>query len=85
MTVPTGHPPYRFAWDPDVAVLVAAIESHRAGARCATAAWGPAPAPNTTSGLTNIASCGAPLALTETCSHAPHRSTSEAPARGASR
>ncbi|AXK89210.1 acetyl esterase [Nocardia farcinica] len=31
MTVPTGHPPYRFAWDPDVAVLVAAIESHRAG------------------------------------------------------
>jgi len=31
VTVPTGYPPYRFAWDPDVAVLVARIKS--SGAR----------------------------------------------------
>lgn len=31
MTVPTGHPPYRFAWDPDVAAIVARIESQGAG------------------------------------------------------
>lgn len=28
MPLPTGHPPYRFAWDPDVAVLVARMESN---------------------------------------------------------
>ncbi|HLS77660.1 MAG TPA: alpha/beta hydrolase [Nocardia sp.] len=33
MTVPTGYPPYRFAWDADVAVLVARIESTRSGPR----------------------------------------------------
>ncbi|MEU1961389.1 alpha/beta hydrolase [Nocardia sp. NPDC019304] len=27
MTVPTGHPPYRFVWDPDVAVLVERMAS----------------------------------------------------------
>ncbi|MEV0354857.1 alpha/beta hydrolase [Nocardia sp. NPDC050697] len=31
MTVPTGRAPYRFAWDPDVAALVARIESSGAG------------------------------------------------------
>ncbi|MBF6079549.1 alpha/beta hydrolase [Nocardia beijingensis] len=31
MTVPTGHPPYRFAWDSDVAALVARIESNGTG------------------------------------------------------
>ncbi|MBF6353083.1 alpha/beta hydrolase [Nocardia higoensis] len=28
MTVPTRHPPYRFAWDPDVTALIARIESN---------------------------------------------------------
>lgn len=32
MTTPTGHPPYRFAWDPDVAALVARIRDNGAGA-----------------------------------------------------
>lgn len=31
MTTPTGHPPYRFAWDPDVATLVARIKNNGAG------------------------------------------------------
>lgn len=30
MTVPSEHPPYRFAWDPDVAVLVERIERNAA-------------------------------------------------------